>query len=206
MPYFDGFPTINYSLNLGKNDQPVQVRNIFFRLKIITSIKNNTLIYYPYYVKDNETPEDIAYKYYNDPTKHWVVLMANTIIDPQFDWPLSYDNFQNYMINKYDDITLTYQAIHHYELHVTTQTSLNPPNTSISTIDYDTYINTPEATYQDLNLQDGTTVHITTTTNQVILYDYEYELNEAKKNIWLLSKDYIDAIQQEHLDLTKPVS
>jgi hypothetical protein len=32
---------------------------------------------------------------------HWIILYANNIIDPQYDWPLGYRDFNNYISNKY---------------------------------------------------------------------------------------------------------
>ena len=41
-----------------------------------------------------DTPEIIASKYYGDPEKHWIVLLANDIINPFFDFPLNYQEFE----------------------------------------------------------------------------------------------------------------
>ena len=50
---------------------------------------------------DGETPEIVADKFYNDSELYWIILMANEMIDPRFDWPLSYVNLLNYVDNKY---------------------------------------------------------------------------------------------------------
>lgn len=208
MPYFDSIPTIRYNIGSGPNINPVTVKDIFFRVKIFDSIRQNTLVYYPYYIKDNETPEDIAYKYYNDPTKNWIVLMANNIVDPQFGWPLSYQNFIRYMDAKYGDINNTYETIHHYEKNILREGSNfgSLPQIDTFIIDYNTFKNTPEFSFQEINLQDGTTVAITTTTTPIFIFDYENDINEAKKQINLISNQYINQIQNEFLSLTLPVS
>lgn len=202
--YFDRFPIIPYQIGNSTNNNPIPVRNIFFRLKILDSIKNNSLIYYPYYIQDDESPEAIAYRYYADVTKHWLVLMANNIIDPQFGWPLSYNNFMKYIIGKYGNLETAYSTIHHYEMNIERQNNPNLPS-SITTfiIDEVTYEATPGFTFQEINLQDGTTVAITTTTNEIFIYDYENQLNENKKQINLISKQYISQIDQEFQALTK---
>ena len=41
-------------------------------------------------IDDGETPEVVAEKIYGDAGAAWVVLLANSIIDPQFEWPLNY--------------------------------------------------------------------------------------------------------------------
>lgn len=205
--YFDNFPMIQYSLGGGIYSNPTSVRNIFFRVKILDSVQANSLIYYPYYVKENETPEDIAYKYYKDVTKHWVVLMANNMVDPQFDWPLSYDNFIKYLSLKYGSLAVTYNTIHHFEMMVSKQNNINnPPVITTFTIDQNTYDNSPGSAFSEVNLQDGTTVAITTTTSEIFVYDYESQLNENKRQINLISNQYISQIDAEFLSLTKPVS
>ncbi len=108
MGYFNSFPLITYNLSKYPAQSPLSLRNIFFRLKILDTIKKNALIYYPYYVKDNETPEIIAYKYYNDASKHWLVMLANDIVDPQYDWPLDYNSFIRYIASKYGSTTDIY--------------------------------------------------------------------------------------------------
>lgn len=110
--FFNKFPLLAYDLTGLPNMQPEVVRNIFFNLAIIEAVKQNTLIYYPYYIKDNETPEDVAYKYYKDSNKHWLVMMVNNIVDPQFDWPMSDMSFQNYINAKYAGITVPNQTVY----------------------------------------------------------------------------------------------
>ena len=45
------------------------------------NVKENILGFDYYDVKDGETPEMIAHKYYGDVNLHWIVLIANDIID-----------------------------------------------------------------------------------------------------------------------------
>ena len=198
MPYFNKFPLLAYDLTGIPNVQPELVRNVFFDLKIRDAIKQNALIYYPYYIKDNETPEDIAYKYYKDSNKHWLVMFANSIVDPQYDWPLSEMAFQNYIIAKYNSLANAQTLINHYTKTITSVDSATGiESATIVTIDQNTYNTTPAFTFQEINLQDGTTVAITTTTEIVSCWDYEYGQNEAKKQIQLLDAQYADQIQTE---------
>ena len=202
MSFFKQFPKIQYDLLDDIAFLPKTVTNVLFRLKLIDAIKNNVFIYYPYYVKDGEKMEDIAYKYYKDSSKHWVIAISNDIIDPQYDWPLSYSEFINYMNNKYGSLDVTYTTIDHYEMLTTTENSDGTTNTFISIIDENTYNTTPNYYSEVINLNDGTTVTITTTTNIVYVFDYEFNLNEQKKQINLIDVRYIDQIQQEFETLT----
>lgn len=104
MSYFSKFPKILYSTSLGVAN-PKAVTNIIAKVNFLSESVNNTSIFYDYSVKDGERPEDIANKMYKDPQKHWIILMSNSIIDPQYDWVLSVNQFRDYINKKYSSIT-----------------------------------------------------------------------------------------------------
>jgi hypothetical protein len=196
--YFDRFPKINFDLTGNPNNNPIVVVNIFFRFHILNAILNNSLVYYPYYIDEGATPETIASRYYGDITKGWVVMMANKIVDPQYDWPLPYQAFITYIENKYGSIPQAEQHIHEYQKIVTKQDSVTGNiTTNTIVLDETTYNNTPGFTFNEINLIDGSTVTITTTTNIYYSYQHEKDLNESKKNIILIDKQYISQIDSE---------
>ena len=79
MSYFDMFPNIYYSAK-GDGKFTIQ-KNLLSRLKINEKIKQNILGFDYYDVKDGETPEMIAHKYYGDVNYHWTILLVNDIVD-----------------------------------------------------------------------------------------------------------------------------
>lgn len=118
-PYFGNFPKIQYSISDDKNIKE-SVTDIFKRFAILREIMSNASSYVLYEVEDGETPEILAEKVYNDPGAGWIILYANQIIDPQFDWPLSDDNFKKYIISKYGSVANAQTTYHHYEKIVET--------------------------------------------------------------------------------------
>lgn len=105
MPYFKEFPKLLYSTSLGlKNFK--SVTNIFANVKFLRDILLNTDVYYTYDVKDGERPEDIAHKLYKDSEKHWIILLANNIVDPQYDWVMGQQQFDSYINKKYSSVTV----------------------------------------------------------------------------------------------------
>lgn len=200
--YFNRFPLLNFDLTGLPNSNTIQVVNIFFRFHILNSVLNNSLVYYPYYVNEGETPETIAARYYSDVTKHWVVMMANKIVNPLYDWPLSYETWIAYMNNKYGGIPQAQEQVYEYRKTVTKQDSVTGDITSTTfAIDPENYNLTPGFAFQELNLVDGSTVAITTTTSIYMAYDYEQDLNETKKNIILIDQNYISQIDQEFTNI-----
>jgi hypothetical protein len=92
--YFENFPTINYQ---GRNVRDITRRNKFFK-----SVTTNPLLFLPYTVKEGERAEDIAYRYYGSTDYTWLVYLANNIVDPYHQWPLDEENFNKYLIQKYE--------------------------------------------------------------------------------------------------------
>jgi hypothetical protein len=107
--YFKSFPYTLYSLD---NTTTVQViTDITNRITLSDEVKTNLSLYDEYDVKDGETPELVADRFYNNPELHWLILHYNEIIDPRFDWPLDTNNLNRYVASKYTDVN----GIHHYE-------------------------------------------------------------------------------------------
>lgn len=107
--YFSYFPVTYYTLDDRASIQVV--RNIFLRAKINDVIKTNYSLYDEYDVREGETPEIVADKFYNTTQLHWIILYMNDILDPRYDWPLTTVNLLRYCQDKYDNV----EGIHHYE-------------------------------------------------------------------------------------------
>ena len=100
MPYFQPFPSITYSLD-NENQQFKQVKNIFARVKLLKEVLDNADMFYTYEMKESDTPEIIASKFYDSPEKHWAVLLINDIIDPQWEWPMDQRTMIKFIESKY---------------------------------------------------------------------------------------------------------
>lgn len=199
MAYFENFPLVSYDLDSNKNKITT---NILTRTKIIDSIKNASYVYYTYDVQDGDTPEILSSKYYDDPNKHWIILMANDIIDPVYDWPLSSNDFGNFIVDKYGSYANATNQVHHYEKIITKTDSVTQTTTiNKYVIDLDTYNFLPASSYETINLKDGNTVSIQTTKKLVSAYEYENELNESKRTIKIIDRVYVSQIENEFASL-----
>ena len=74
--YFRCYTTY-YIQNEQQADVVTDVINRFFEQDLV----DNDASYYEYEVKDTDTPEIIADKFYGSPERHWIVLGLNQIID-----------------------------------------------------------------------------------------------------------------------------
>jgi hypothetical protein len=196
MLYFDSLPKIIQTDNLGVSRI---FTNLLARASVIPSVLKSPLIYYQYDIQEGDTPEIIAYKYYGDSYRYWIVLFTNELLDAQWNWPLNNNQLQNYLNSKYPE-TNVYATTHHYE-KIITQYDVQSGTTTTNTvqIDEDTYNNLIEKT-NTLSLPTGD-VSVTTTKNVVSIYDYELQLNEAKRKINILNSVYVDQLETEFKNL-----
>ena len=114
--YFNSFPVIVYDST--GNQVFKAVTNLLRRVGLRSNVRANALLYDTYDVKEGETPEMIAHKLYGAPELHWIRLLINEVTDRYHQWPMSLPQFQEYLVDKYDNP----DGIHHYE---TTQDSGN---------------------------------------------------------------------------------
>jgi hypothetical protein len=196
MQYFDSLPKIIYTNDSGI---PRVATNIMARASILPSILKNPLVYYQYDLQEDDTPEIVAHKYYGSSYRYWIVLFANQLLDPQWDWPLSSKVFYRYIQSKYPNIETT-SEIHHYE-KIVTQFDINTQTTTVEIIKIDAsnYITLLE-TNKTVTLPSGT-VTISVTKRPVSIYDYELSLNESKRTISILNKQYVDQLETEFKNL-----
>lgn len=99
--FLEYFPRIPYDIEKTQLTDYQYVTNITFRIGIIREVLNTAGSYYYYTIEDGVTPEILAENIYRDAEAHWIILYANDIYDPLYDWPLNDRAFKNYLINKY---------------------------------------------------------------------------------------------------------
>jgi len=206
--YFNYFPKTFYTSNNDVNGVEA-ITNIIARFAFDSQLKENTSAFYPYQVQDSDTPEIIADKYYGNVEYHWVVLLFNNIIDPQFDWPLKSDTLIDYIDKKYtangsantpaqSGLTwaLSENNVQGYFKVVTTTANDGTITQEKITIDANTYANvtTGSNTY---TTQAGEVVTVRTTKETQSYYTYETNLNESKREINLVKSDFLPQIEKE---------
>lgn len=113
MTYFAKFPRVLYSVNKEGNDAKI-VPDILARVQFLDSIISNQNLYFKYEIKGGETPEQIADRVYGDSQKHWIILLVNQIIDPQFDWALGPFDFEKHIKQKYGSLNVNLSTSESY--------------------------------------------------------------------------------------------
>jgi hypothetical protein len=221
--YFNSFPkiiTTDYKNNL------LILTNLMVRSEIIPSLLKNPLIFYSYDVKESDRPDIIADKYYNDSNRFWMIFYANQTINPQWDLPLTSQQFDKYIINKYMSVATNGQyiptiantantvitstvvayitnTIQEYRKTITTYDSVSlETNSRTIIVDANTANHTTTGTTTK-TFSDGTFVTQAVTVQPISIYQYELEQNDAKRNINLVNASYASQLEKDFQTLMR---
>lgn len=211
--YFKFFQKVPYYQQTDAKSFDI-VTNIITRFSLEENFKNNTSVYNKYTIKDGETPEQLAKRFYGEQERHWMILMMNNVVDPFYDWPLEHKSFVNYVTNKYSSnnyadtantnisgLNWSRQNTHSY--YKVIETTFNETTkTQIFEIDSETYANTEIGSITIPPLQDGSQITKVVSRKVKSYYDYEYELNEDKREIKILKPEFATTLYEELLRLT----
>lgn len=170
MRHFHYYPSVDYSNNTAVN--------IMVRAKIRDAIIEKRALYYKYRIKNGVRPDVLSAKYYGNSMYVWALFYANNIFNPLYDWPMEEQAFNKYLEVKYG---LSYprgglSSVHHYELY-------DAESKKSLIIDEETFKKGPANNSQKLRM--------------VTIYQYEFELNEAKRDIVILENKFLQQITNE---------
>jgi len=208
--YFNYFPKTLYTANNSSAGLDT-VTNIIARFGFESTLKENSSAFYKYDIKDSDTPEIIASKYYENPERHWIVLMFNDIFDPQFDWPLRDRVLIDYIDAKYsapgyaDTANTSVKGLswamspNNIQAYYKVITRTNIDDIKIIEklqLDANTYANTA-TTNIIYNLQDGSRITEVVTKETQSYYQYEVAVNDSKRTIKLLKPEFVTAVEKE---------
>jgi len=185
MLYFTPFPTIQYQIPNTKKSIPVT--DITRRFSVANFLKNSNASFDEYFVQDGERPDTVAYDYYGDVSMDWLILLCNEIVDPYFQWPLSYEELNAYLKDKYGSVEYTMRKIHHYEKIIQQGYIQNDAGTQRIVPEKTLVID--ETTYLTLSDFERKTKTI---------FEYETDLNEERRKIFLLDTNYYLMIKEQH--------
>jgi hypothetical protein len=214
--YFRHFPKTPYILE-NKGDLNLAT-NIIARIKFIDTIKNISSSYFGYDIANDDTPETLSYKFYGTSTKHWVILLMNDVIDPQFDWYMNYETLNKYIEEKYypqaiKSINPTFSSGLEFSQNTNQNFSQNKKyyiqeERQILELGSDSKITdtreTDFTTWQSVTIPDktqsldnGYTLRIVTNKFFKNFYELELEENEKKRSVKILRKEYVRRVEEE---------
>ncbi len=206
--FFNFYPKTFYTSNNSTTGVDA-VTNIIARFGFEKELKENSAAFYKYQIQDSDTPEIIAHKFYGNVERHWIVLLFNDIIDPQWDWPLKDNDLIDYIDAKYTANgaanttvqsgiawALSENNVQGYFKVVTTTGNDGTISINKLQIDANAYANVA-ATTNNYTTANNEIVTVAVTKETRSYYTYEVEQNEAKREIKLLKQDFVTAVEKE---------
>jgi len=169
--YFSQFEQGYYDLK-GDGKEKL-VTDLMTRVKVREKIIDEASLYDKYDVPSGERPEDTAFKHFGSSQYHWVILMTNNITDAYYEWPMSEQTFETFLIDKYAEPG----AVHHYEV---SQSSGRTSGQGPDDYSYLVEVNSDATGAQSVSNR-----------------EYEQRLQDEKRQINLLNPSYLNTFIEE---------
>lgn len=163
--YFDNFPSVTY--------KDKEAKNILLRVGIRESTIRPNLTFMPLTLQEFERPDTVANDLYENSVYDWTIRLVNKQVDPYFDWYLTTEQFERFLIKKYGSLRTASLTIQHYKHN--TEVGIIITKTT-----YDLTTGGEQASY-----------------TAVTAYDYENEINEARRNVLVVNPQVIDTMSRD---------
>ena len=175
--YFSQLEKGYYDLKGDGNEK--LVTDLMTRVKVREKVIDEASLYDRYDVPSGERPEDTAFKHFGSAQYHWVVLMTNNITDAFYEWPMSEETFETFLMDKYTNP----DAIHHYEV---TQSSGKTKANGPEDYSYLIEVNSDATGAQSVSNR-----------------EYEQRLQDSRRQIQLLNPSYLNTFLEEFNELVR---
>jgi hypothetical protein len=164
MTAFTNFPAITYDFTSKTDAIPVveTIQDLTTKISLIISDADMENLCFRYTIKNGELPQTISQNTYGTFDYDWTILYINTIANLNAEWPLTDLELIAYATTKYGFNNL--YNIHHYE-------------------------KLPEGLVMDSDFI--TNMYGAQYVNPLTNVDYETELNEQKRFIYVIKKENI---------------
>ena len=189
--YFSQVPDFQYVSRLPNAtiSDYITVKNIFKRGKLKEDVASDATLFTKYQIQGDDRPDNVAYDFYGDQNIDWLVMISNNVINLQSEWPLLQEEFNRYLLEKYE----TYEKlneVHHYEskeVKNSLDVVIVPEGLEVESnysITYYDYLTESEVTQNNI---------VTPVTN----LEYEEKIDNEKRNIFLLKPKYVGIVKED---------
>jgi hypothetical protein len=173
--FFSPFPKTMYSGSMATN--------IMVRYRVRELIYRYSKVFDDYIISDGEKPFVVADKYYKRPELSELILLTNMMLDPYYDWPMSTNEFDEYIVKTYGSTQTAMQTEYAYYRIIQ-----NKEVFSDGSIVPAKELQIDKTAFLKLPLEEK---------RMVYAYDYEMDRNENRRRISLIKKMYIPKIETE---------
>ena len=194
--YFDLIPDFDYVSRLpnAKISDYIRVKNFFRRATLREDIFQSLTFFTKYSIEGDDRPDNVAHKVYENSSLDWVILLANNITHIPTEWPMPQNDFDRFLLDKYDNYDTIYNGVHHHEtveVKDSNDVTIVPAGLEVSsdfTQEYYDYYISGMVTASDI-------------TRPVTNYEYEEKLENKKREIFVLKQEYLTVIIDDIEDL-----
>ena len=194
--YFNLIPNFDYVSRLpdAKISDYIRVKNFFKRVNLREDIYQDLTFFTKYSILGDDRPDNVANKVYQNPSLDWVILLANNITHIPTEWPMTQNDFDGFMLEKYDNYNNLYNGVHHHEtieVKDSNDITIVPAGLNVSS-DF-------TQTYYDYYMKKVETA--SNITRPVTNYEYEEKLENKKREIFIMKQEYLGVILDDIEDL-----
>ena len=196
MGYFRELPNLEYQNFLSdsiSSQSFLEVKNIFRRNKIRDDLQNVFTLFDKYQIREGARPDTIAEEIYGDAELDWVVLITAGIINVRDEWPLSDRDIYYFVENKYGLTDMNNTKYYETKEVKDSLGRLILPAGKVVDKNF-------TMTYYDSKLANNVTT-ASTDIQGINNYEYEVELNNKKRGIYLLKRMYLQQFLNDMRDI-----
>lgn len=206
--FFSSQPNFLYPDFKDKNNFKLS-KNLFRRVRARDSFNAVFSSSLSYTILPGETVEYLSFKQYNDSSYYWAILLMNNILDIHSEWPMAPDELEDYMETKYGADNI--DKVRHWETDKVVDSSLGEVLSQGVIVEYaenaaqqvSGYLPDWSFEYYTTSTTNGVTTQIVNTVSAsegltaVTNREYEYEVNEKKRDIIIPRKRYLSLLEEE---------
>ena len=194
--YFNLIPDFDYVSRLpdAKISDYIRVKNFFRRVTLREDIYQNLTFFTKYSIEGDDRPDNVANKVYEDSSLDWLILLANNITHIPTEWPMAQNDFDRFLLDKYDNYDTLYNGVHHHEtIEVKDSNGITivPSGLEVSS-DF-------TQSYYDFYVEEMKTE--SNITRPVTNYEYEEKLENDKRQIFILQQEYLTVVLDDIEDI-----
>tara|TARA_R100001594_G_scaffold142071_1_gene188682 strand:+ start:516 stop:1184 length:669 start_codon:yes stop_codon:yes gene_type:complete len=194
--YFNLIPDFDYVSRLpgAKISDYNRVKNFFRRVTLREDIYQNLTFFTKYSIEGDDRPDNVANKVYEDSSLDWLILLANNITHIPTEWPMPQNDFDRFLLEKYDNYDTLYNGVHHHEtieVKDSNNITIVRPGLEVSSDFTQTYYD-----YYDKEMKTESNI-----TRPVTNYEYEEKLENDKRQIFILQQEYLTVVLDDIEDI-----
>ena len=219
MGYFRELPDIAYQSPLSHKNSSrdyLLIKNIFRRTKLFDFLENNVSLLDKFTIGDGDRPDTVAEEMYGDASLDYIVVLVAGITNIIDEWPLQDYQVYDFALQKYGSEEKMNEIKYYQTLEIVDDQNrqIVPPNLIV---DADFKIDGTNVQFpsnkkytlkaltgnRQLDDKDEFTVLSDNIAYPVSNLEYEYEVNDAKREISVLNRGYLQVFINDLRDVVR---